>query len=235
MGFKILDYNNIVDTIKKIFNEELNQLYFLELGEQEFKITFDEAKKCINLIQKFISSNNRVYKKNKNRYSFYAKDFLKLVFKKVDSIDIKCNCKNTFKINLGKNLKDQNFFRNYDIINNQGTTEHVGQFKINYETSNYNPQYEVFKNIHNLIKVNGLVFNSVPYLGMNHGAYNYDLIFFSDLAKYNNYKIIYNYKKIRGNIMHTYCCFQKINNNNFINLNTFNKIRGLEKKNKYIF
>ena len=30
--------------------------------------------------------------------------------------------------------------------------------------------------------------------------------------------------------MHVYCCFKKVNNNNFININKFKEIRGLLRK-----
>ena len=235
MGFKIIDLNNIIFFINKILNKDLKKLDFFELGEQEFKITFEEKDNLEdkNLIQ-FINSNPRNFKKNNNRLSFYAKDYLSTIFKSVDSTDVVCRCKNTLKLNLGKTLKSQNFEKKFDIINNNGTTEHVGEFKEDYETKDYNPQYEVFKNIHNSIKVNGLVFNCVPHLNMDHGAYNYDLIFFRDLSDFNNYEIVYLYKQLRGEIMHTYCCFKKTNNKDFIDIDKFNTIRGLEKKRKII-
>jgi len=231
MGFKIIDLNNIIIYINKILDKKFEELDFLELGEQEFKITFEERDNTKNEnLKKFILNSPRNFKKNDKRLSFFTKDYLKTIFKSVDSVDKICKCKNTYKLNLGKNLEKQKFNKIFDIINNNGTTEHVGEFKEDYETKYYNPQYEVFKNIHDSIRVNGLVFNCVPYLGMNHGAYNYDLIFFEDLAKFNNYKIIYLFKKLRGKIMHTYCCFQKKNIDSFINIETFKKIRGLEKK-----
>ena len=231
MGYKIIDLNNIILHINKILNKELKDLDFFELGEQEFKITFEERDIDKNL-RKFILSNPRNFKKNNKRLSFFAKDYLKTIFKSVVSTDFVCRCKNTHKLNLGKKLKNQNFEKKFDIINNNGTTEHVGEFKEDYETKEYNPQYEVFKNIHDSIRLNGLIFNCVPYLGMNHGAYNYDLVFFEDLDKFNNYKIIYLFKQLRGEIIHTYCCFQKKNMNSFINVEKFKKIRGLEKKRK---
>ena len=43
MGFKIIDLNNIIFFINKILNKDLKNLDFFELGEQEFKITFEES------------------------------------------------------------------------------------------------------------------------------------------------------------------------------------------------
>lgn len=65
----------------------------------------------------------------------------------------------------------------FDIIINGGTTEHVGR------------QYECFKNIHNICRIDGLMFHQVPEVGswLRHGLYHYNEAFFKDLAKSARY------------------------------------------------
>ncbi len=229
MGFKIIDLNNIINTLKIKSDVDINKMTFIELGEQEFKITYNDDGINEN-IRKFIDSKPRSFKKNDVRYSFFVKDYLNFIFKSVDSTDIECLCCYSFKIDLGRCLKIQHFYKTYDVINNNGTTEHVGQIEDNYETDTYNPQYEVFRNIHNLLNVGGFVFNCVPYLNVKHGAYNYDLTFFEDLIKFNNYEKIYLYKEFRGKLEHVYCCFKKKENIEFISIEKFKEIRGLLKR-----
>lgn len=230
MGFNLIDLNKILYTLKML-KIDIENFTFLELGEQELKVKFDENIPT-NLI-KFIESKPRNYKKNNTRYSFYAKDYLNSIFKFADSLDFITKCPKTYKLDLGKALNTQNFNKTYNVINNNGTTEHVGEFKGNFQTETYNPQYEAFKNIHNLTKKGGYVFNSVPhYDEFRHGAYGYNVKFFIDLAEFNNYQIIYLYTDYRGELYHTYCCFKKIGNNKFIDINKFNQIRGLKKRRK---
>ena len=86
MGFKIIDLNNIIDTLKNNSDIDKNKMTFIELGEQEFKITYNDDNINDN-IRKFINSKPRFFKENNERYSFFAKDYLNLVFKSVDSIE----------------------------------------------------------------------------------------------------------------------------------------------------
>lgn len=228
MGFNLIDLNNIIDTLTNL-KLNLTNLKFLELGEQEFKLKFDD--KINNNLLNFVKSKPRSYIINEKRYSFYAKDYLQTIFKYADSIDIITKCPKTYKLDLGRPLYNQNFEKTYNIINNNGTTEHVGEFEGNFETETYNPQYEAFKNIHYLTKKGGYVFNSVPHFNeKKHGAYGYNLKFFIDLAEFNNYEIIYLYKGYRGELYHTYCCYKKKEKNDFIDVNKFKEIRGLKKK-----
>ena len=48
----------------------------------------------------------------------------------------------------------------------------------------------LFLNFHNLTKVNGIMLNILPFIDwINHGFYNFNPIFFADLAASNNYEI----------------------------------------------
>ena len=148
-------------------------------------------------------------------------------------MDFITKCPKTYKLDLGKALNTQNFNKTYNVINNNGTTEHVGEFKGNFQTETYNPQYEAFKNIHNLTKKGGYVFNSVPHFKESrHGAYGYKVKFFIDLSEFNNYEIIYLHTGYRGELYHTYCCFKKLDDNKFIDVDKFKEIRGLKKRRK---
>jgi hypothetical protein len=67
-----------------------------------------------------------------------------------------------------------------DLVVNNGTSEHL-----------FN-QGTVFKNIHELCKLNGVMLHILPLTPwINHGFYNYNPIFFRDLARANSYKILF--------------------------------------------
>lgn len=80
--------------------------------------------------------------------------------------------------NLEKPLP--NSLGQFDAILNGGTTEHIKK------------QHECFENIHNLCKIDGLMFHIVPLLGSwsRHGYYMYSLDFFKDLALKSQYAIV---------------------------------------------
>ena len=115
---------------------------------------------------------------NKNSYS--TKDyFMSIGFKEYKSIDIN-GAYNSYQFDLNKDiLKTYNFNQKYNLVINNGTGEHV-----------FN-QYSLFLNFHNLTKVNGIMLNVLPFIDwINHGFYNFNPIFFADLAASNNYEII---------------------------------------------
>ena len=68
--------------------------------------------------------------------------------------------------------------RQFDIVLNLGTTEHV-----------FN-QYEAFNTIHKLCRPGGLMIHNVPMSGYReHGFFNYHSTFFFDLAARNGYAV----------------------------------------------
>tara|TARA_B100000963_G_scaffold358654_2_gene383811 strand:- start:2771 stop:3616 length:846 start_codon:yes stop_codon:yes gene_type:complete len=112
--------------------------------------------------------------------NFTTKDFFKSVgFNEYKSIDLN-GAYESFQFDLNKNIKeDYNFNQEYDLVINNGTGEHV-----------FN-QYSLFLNFHNLTKVNGIMLNILPFIDwINHGFYNFNPIFFADLAASNNYELI---------------------------------------------
>ena len=67
----------------------------------------------------------------------------------------------------------------YDVVTNFGTTEHV--FNIG----------QSFENIHNLLKVGGVVLHALPGYGyIDHGFYNIHPCAYLDMAKANEYEIL---------------------------------------------
>ena len=115
---------------------------------------------------------------NKSNYS--TKDyFMSIGFKEYKSIDIN-GAYNSYQFDLNKDiLETYNFNQKYNLVINNGTGEHV-----------FN-QYSLFLNFHNLTKVNGIMLNVLPFIDwINHGFYNFNPIFFADLAASNNYEII---------------------------------------------
>ena len=127
---------------------------------------------------------NNIQKKNldnlSNAQSFTTEDYFKSVgFKEYKSIDIN-GAYNSLQFDLNKNiLETYSYNEKYDLVINNGTGEHV-----------FN-QYALFLNFHNLTKLNGIMLNILPFIDwINHGFYNFNPIFFADLAASNNYEII---------------------------------------------
>jgi len=247
MGFKIEDAYRILNSINSVYTDknldEINveqsntivsnvpaickELTFIELGEQEFKV-WDQKN---NLLKEFMQTNPRTYNNLKTfptgRIGFYANDYMMSIFKSVASIDAVITCDKTLKYDLGFSLSDQKFYDKFDIVSNNGTTEHVGEFKNNKKTETYNPQYEAFLNIHNLVNKGGLMFHTVPFIGVNHGAFQYDLSFFRELANKCNYKVIYNFSASRDGPQYANVCLYKQDDKDFIDKETFDKFPGI--------
>jgi len=68
----------------------------------------------------------------------------------------------------------------FDFIIDFGTGEHIGN------------QYELFRNIHNLCKVNGIILRCNPSIrfAKKHGKYYYTFVFYQKFSQVYNYEII---------------------------------------------
>jgi uncharacterized LabA/DUF88 family protein len=226
MGVKLFDMKDIIQYSKKYSNKNLSDMTLIELGEGEFKVFNDEFDD--ELIKTFLNSNPRKWPKKcpKGRIGLYSKDFLRMTFNNVISIDTVSTCPKTLNINLIHDINDKKLNKQFDILTNFGTTEHVGQYDNIFE----NTQYHAFKNIHNLVKEKGIIFNVVPaYVKDNkkiHGAFHYTCDFFNQLAKLCNYTIVYNEVKARGIVDHVYCYFIKNDDKEFITEKQFLTIKG---------
>ena len=82
-------------------------------------------------------------------------------------------------MDLNKNLQiHYGYAETAPLVTNLGTTEHCFD------------QSEVFRNLHQSCRPNGLMIHAVPSQGwVNHGFYNYHPRFFRELASANNYVI----------------------------------------------
>jgi len=78
----------------------------------------------------------------------------------------------------------------FDIVTNYGTTEHVEN------------QYQVWKNIHDLVRVGGAIVSSIPHVGYwkKHCPYHYSPSFPSILANANGYEVSYEEIQVRHKV-----------------------------------
>ena len=68
----------------------------------------------------------------------------------------------------------------FDLVTNNGTGEHIFS------------QESVFRNAHALCREEGIMLHVLPFSPwINHGFYNYNPILFRDLAKANDYEILF--------------------------------------------
>ena len=170
-ALNVIECKNIIST---------NDPKAVDLGSQTSSIN--------DIFIKNLLDNNktihRIQKKNLDNLSrfksFNTEDYFKSVgFKEYKSIDIN-GAYNSLQFDLNKNISaTYSYNEKYDLVINNGTGEHV-----------FN-QYALFLNFHNLTKLNGIMLNILPFIDwINHGFYNFNPIFFADLAASNNYEIV---------------------------------------------
>ena len=170
-ALNVIECKNIIST---------NDPKAVDLGSQTSSIN--------DIFVKNLLDNNKIIHKiqkknldNLSRFkSFTTEDYFKSVgFKEYKSIDIN-GAYNSLQFDLNKNISETyNYNEKYDLVINNGTGEHV-----------FN-QYALFLNFHNLTKLNGIMLNILPFIDwINHGFYNFNPIFFADLAASNNYEIV---------------------------------------------
>ena len=117
---------------------------------------------------------------------------------------------NVIAMDLSVKIKSENLLNQFDILTNAGTTEHVEPFE---------NQMICFNNIHNFVKKDGIMLHSVPAVGSykNHCSIYYTTEFFEELAKSNNYEIVYLDKKYTGIAKHLiFACLKKTSDDNFV-------------------
>ena len=152
----------------------------LDLGSQTPTLS-NEFLKYMKDNNKFLSLEQKENINNLSKKSqFTTEDFyLSLEYSYYNSIDIN-GAYSSYKFDLNKNInKTYNFKKSFDLVINNGTGEHVFD------------QHNLFLNFHNLTSKNGLMLNILPFVDwINHGFYNFNPIFFADLAASNNYKIL---------------------------------------------
>ena len=175
MTFNPIAAKNVLECRNIITNENPEAM---DLGSQTSSIS---STFISNLIDQ--NSKSKDLQKNlvnlKNKKHFNTKDYFKSIgFRDYKSIDIN-GAYESFQFDLNKNIsKTYNFNQKYDLVINNGTGEHI-----------FN-QKALFLNFHNLTKTGGIMLNILPFIDwINHGFYNFNPIFFADLAASNNYKI----------------------------------------------
>ena len=113
--------------------------------------------------------------------------------------------------------------KGFDLVTDYGTIEHV------------NNQFQVFKNVHDICKKQGLMIHIIPSIGSakGHGRYYYSEEFMNELGKACGYKIIKvdrytedQSEKVPNPLI--LGIFLKEKDNEFISENVFNKLKGLE-------
>ncbi len=152
----------------------------IDLGSQTSSINNIFIKNLINQNKPLTVNQKESLEKLSSKKSFTTKDyFISIGFNEYKSIDLN-GAYDSYQFDLNKNiLETYNFNQKYDLVINNGTGEHV-----------FN-QFSLFLNFHNLTKVNGIMLNILPFIDwINHGFYNFNPIFFGDLAASNKYEII---------------------------------------------
>ena len=177
MTFNPIAAQNVLECRNYIFDPNPEAL---DLGSQTASI---DSLFISNLINKNLSLKNlqkQNLEKLSNKKNFSTKEYFQSIgFKDYKSIDIN-GAYESLQFDLNKNISTTyNFDDKYDLVINNGTGEHV-----------FN-QHALFLNFHNLTKINGIMLNILPFIDwINHGFYNFNPIFFADLAASNNYQIL---------------------------------------------
>lgn len=88
--------------------------------------------------------------------------------------------KDAIIIDLNRPVEEQGLRAKYDLVTNNGTSEHIWN------------QHQVFENAHNLTRLGGVMLHCLPFTPWpNHGFFNYNPIVFRDLAGANRYQILF--------------------------------------------
>jgi hypothetical protein len=105
--------------------------------------------------------------------------FKALGFTSYDAIDVN-SVYGSLVMDLNSDIKERyGFDRTFDLVTNNGTGEHI-----------FN-QYTVFRNMHQLTKVGGVLLFVLPFHNwLNHGFFNFNPILFGDLAAANGYRVL---------------------------------------------
>ncbi len=177
MTFNPLAAQNVLECKNIIVNKNPEAI---DLGSQTSSIDNNFISNIINQNSNINDFQKTNLESLKNKKNFSTKDYFNSIgFNDYKSIDIN-GAYESFQFDLNKNISETyNFNKKYDLVINNGTGEHV-----------FN-QYALFLNFHNLTKINGVMLNILPFIDwINHGFYNFNPIFFADLAASNNYKIL---------------------------------------------
>jgi hypothetical protein len=172
---------------------------------------FSTDKKKLSLIELGIQENY-------GKFNFkYLRDFWNDEFKEYISLDLH-DTRGVTKCDLS--IYQKNIY-NADVITNLGTSEHV-----EYEEG----QYNCWKNIHNWLKIGGIMIHELPEIDgwENHCRYYVNFEFFDNLKNYG-YDIIELSKNSYPNGNLIWCVLKKTEDKEFMNIDEFFKFMILDK------
>ncbi len=148
-----------------------------ELGAQDLKCPEGEVDIALSRLTGRPLPQTRDPKAPSSSYS------PKILYRELGFTDYTCidadGTNGSLVMDLNEDLRAKGFDRQFDLVTNYGTSEHV-----------FN-QYNCFLNAHNLCKAGGIMIHGVPFQGyLNHGLFNYQPNLFTDLARANGYELL---------------------------------------------
>lgn len=177
MGYDEATARKLLDVCKEVFGTSFQNISLLDFGDQMF---YDIAK------TKPYFEELGYEAKNTSEY-FLAKPFLEFLGFEYTSIDYN-GSNGALNLDVRKDITTK--VGKYDVITNQGFSEHVGESTD--PSMMLDSQYAIFKNMHDIGKADALYYHTVPltHYWFQHGVCDYSLEFFAELCKVNNYTVI---------------------------------------------
>lgn len=164
MAFNSLMTKAVIEVRHEIVKSNKNPTV-IELGNQRFRTDKKLKEKVYSILGIPTATPTSV------------KEFYESIgFKKYLAIDVNTE-KDAIALDLNLDLrKEYNYTEQYNLVTNNGTGEHI-----------FN-QYTVFKNVHDLCKVGGIMIHNLPFTGyIDHGFYNFQPNLFVEIARSNKY------------------------------------------------
>lgn len=164
MAFNSLMTKAVIEVRHEIVKSNKNPTV-IELGNQRFRTDKKLKEKVYSILGIPPATPTSV------------KEFYESIgFKKYLAIDVNTE-KDAIALDLNLDLrKEYNYTEQYNLVTNNGTGEHI-----------FN-QYTVFKNVHDLCKVGGIMIHNLPFTGyIDHGFYNFQPNLFVEIARSNKY------------------------------------------------
>ena len=167
----------------------LDTVDLLNIAFKELDMDFNEMKVC-ELGDQVL---RRCLRKSDGAYKPYGscKGYIQSLGAEHISLDL--NGKHgALKENLSKPI--DKWLGYFDLITNYGTIEHVGT------AGDMESQYHAFMNVHNFCRAKGVMTQLNPLVGyaLTHCPYHYEPWCWHNLAKANNYKMIFNDIMVRS-------------------------------------
>jgi hypothetical protein len=156
----------------------------VELGNQSFAVSDEVLDSVIEKLRRLkrkvdVNALKAFYgKADSSRSPLTEAYYRALGFSSYTAIDVNQKY-GSVPMDLNKDLRrDYGFTKTYDLVTNNGTGEHL-----------FN-QYAVFKNVHDLTNVGGVMLHIMPCVNwVNHCFYNFHPILYADLAVANGYEL----------------------------------------------